>query len=118
MPPIIWEIRRERRTELVYEGIRLMISVDGANEYADMVLNPKLNLGAWVDKERYVEWYNEENPDEPLTVESLKNILLDREGTAGYIKPIQDPSFMRVYAERITCIRFQRIRSRCTKQRV
>ena len=102
VPPIIWEIRRERRTELVYEGIRFNdIRRWSKLEYADMVLNPKLNLGAWLDKERYVEWYNEEkNPDEPLTVESLKNILLDREGTAGYIKPIQDPSFMRVYAEK------------------
>lgn len=102
VPPIIWEIRRERRTELVYEGIRFNdIRRWSKLSYADMTLNPKLNLGAWIDKERYVAWYNEEySPAEPLTVDDLKNIILDREGTAGYIKPIQDPSFMRVYAEK------------------
>lgn len=102
VPPVIWEIRRERRTELVYEGIRFNdIRRWSKLEYADMVLNPKLNLGAWLDKERYVDWYNEEyEPEEALTVDALKNILLDREGTAGYIKPIQGQSFMRVYAEK------------------
>lgn len=100
--PVLWEIRRERRTELAYEGIRFNdIRRWNKLQYADMVLNPKLNLGAWVDKDRYVEWYNETyKPKTPITVETLKNVKLDREGNAGYIKPISDPAFMRVYAEK------------------
>lgn len=100
--PIIWEIRRERRTELVYEGLRFNdIRRWNKLNYADMTLNPKLNLGAWVDKNQYIAWYNEKySPQEPLTLEAIKSVRLDRAGNAGYIKPISDPSLMRVYAEK------------------
>ncbi len=100
--PILWEIRRERRIELAYEGIRFNdIRRWGKLEYADMTLNEKLNLGAWFDKERYMEWYNKKyNPKEPLTLKALEGIKLDREGNAGYIKPITDKSLMRVYAKK------------------
>lgn len=102
VPPVIWEIRRERRTELVYEGLRFNdIRRWGKLQYADMTLNPKLNLGAWIDKELYVTWYNNQyKPEKPLTLESLNSVTLDRAGNAGYIKPISDPAFMRVYAEK------------------
>lgn len=100
--PLIWEVRRERRSELAYEGNRFNdIRRWGKLEYADMVLNPKVNLGAWVDKPRYVQWYNEEfSPSVPITIEDLDNIRLDREGNAGYIKPISSEALMRTYAEK------------------
>lgn len=99
---IIWEIRRERRTELSYEGIRFNdIRRWDKLEYADMIKNPKLNLGAWLDKEKYIDWYNTTyNPTTPLTIDALNNIRLDREGNKGYIKPIQSLDLMRVYAEK------------------
>ncbi|NLY24327.1 MAG: RagB/SusD family nutrient uptake outer membrane protein [Bacteroidales bacterium] len=98
--PILWEIRRERRTELVYEGIRFNdLRRWGKLEYADMAINSKLNLGAWIDKERYVTWYNETYaPSTPLTLSSLDPIKLDRAGNAGYLKPISDASLLRVHA--------------------
>lgn len=100
--PIIWEIRRERRTELVYEGIRFFdIRRWNKLQYSDMVLNPRVNLGAWLDKDRYVAWYNATyKPTTPLTLDALKNILLDRAGNAGYIKPISNVGFMRTYSEK------------------
>lgn len=102
VPSIIWEIRRERRTELAFEGIRFNdIRRWGKLEYADMKLNPSVNQGAWVDKAKYVEWYNETfKPATLLTVDNLKNLLLDRDGNAGYIKPIQDESLLRTYSQK------------------
>lgn len=99
---LIWEVRRERRSELAYEGNRFNdIRRWGKLEYADMVINPQVNLGAWVDKPRYVEWYNEEfSPAVPLTIEDLDNIRLDRPGDAGYIKPISTEALMRTYSEK------------------
>ena len=50
--PILWEVRRERRIELVYEGIRFDdIRRWGKLHYADMKINKKLNLGhGWIRK--------------------------------------------------------------------
>lgn len=93
--PILWEVRRERRTELPYQGIRFNdLRRWGKLHYADMKVNPKLNLGAWLDKDAYVAWYNEQNGTS-LTVEDLKGIHLDREGNAGYIVPAIDASLLR-----------------------
>lgn len=97
---ILWEIRRERRTELVYEGIRFDdLRRWGKLHYADMKLNTKLNKGAWLDKVRYVAWYNA-NHDTQITVETLNSINLDRAGTAGYIIPITNESLLRVYSDK------------------
>lgn len=93
--PILWEVRRERRTELPYQGIRFNdLRRWGKLHYADMKANPKLNLGAWLDKDAYVAWFNEQNGTS-LTVEDLKGIHLDREGNAGYIVPAIDASLLR-----------------------
>ena len=98
--PIIWEIRRERRVELPYQGIRFNdLRRWSKLHYADMKINPKLNLGAWLDKERYIEWYNETNGTE-LTIDALNGIQLDRAGNAGYIKPAVEESLLRTYAEK------------------
>lgn len=101
VPSLIWEIRRERRVELVYEGIRFDdLRRWNKLEYADMKLNKKLNLGAWLDKDKYVAWYNEQNPQKTITLDKLKSIVLDRAGNAGYILPISDASLLRTYAEK------------------
>ena len=98
--PIIWEIRRERRVELPYQGIRFNdLRRWGKLHYADMKINPKLNLGAWLDKDRYIAWYNEKNGTD-LSVDVLGGISLDRPGNAGYIKPAIEESLLRTYAEK------------------
>ncbi len=102
VPSIIWEIRRERRIELVYEGIRFDdIRRWGKLHYADMVLNKKLNLGSWLDKEAYIEEFNKTAPaGKELTLEKLEAIYLDRAGNAGYIKPIPSDLNVRTYADK------------------
>ena len=96
--PILWEIRRERRVELVYEGLRF----DDLRRwsklwYSDMVLNPKVNMGAYVDKAKYVEEYNEKHGTK-LKADQLA-ITLDG-GEKGYIIPIQAQSLKRTFAEK------------------
>ena len=65
-----------------------------------MIKNPNVNLGAWVDKERYVAWYNSKHPGKEITVSTLNSVHLDREGNAGYIKPISDASLMRTVSDK------------------
>ena len=65
----------------------------------DMKINKKLNLGAWLDKEAYLKEYNQANGTS-YTIDDLKDILLDREGNSGYIKPIQVSSLLRTYGEK------------------
>ncbi len=100
VPSMIWEIRRERRVELVYEGIRFDdIRRWGKLHYADMVLNKKLNLGSWLDKDAYVAEFNARVPaDRQITVETLVNVNLDRAGNKGYIKPIPSDLNVRTYS--------------------
>jgi hypothetical protein len=48
--PLIWEIRRERRMEFVYEHSRLLdIKRWKKLSYLDVTVNPDLHLGLWVD---------------------------------------------------------------------
>lgn len=74
VPSIIWEIRRERRVELMMEGFRL----DDLRrwkklDYLDMIENLDINRGAWIVKSDY--------PDADLS-----NLVLT-EGEQGYIIP-------------------------------
>ena len=94
--PIIWEIRRERRVELAYEGLRFNdLRRWGKLEYADMVKNKKLNMGAWINKADY-----------PENAEALAKITLCDEngnivtGNEGYIMPITEVAKMRVMADK------------------
>lgn len=71
--PMIWEIRRARRVELMMEGFRY----DDLRrwkklDYLDMVDHPNTNRGAWVDKSDYAS--------------DLNNLELT-DGTTGYIIP-------------------------------
>lgn len=94
--PIIWEIRRERRVELAYEGLRFNdLRRWGKLEYADMTKNKKLNMGAWINKADY-----------PENTEALAKITLCDEngnivtGNEGYIMPITEVAKMRVMADK------------------
>ena len=94
--PIIWEIRRERRVELAYEGLRFNdLRRWGKLEYADMTKNKKLNMGAWINTADY-----------PDNAEALAKITLCDEngnivtGNEGYIMPITEVAKMRVMADK------------------
>lgn len=94
--PILWEIRRERRVELAYEGLRFNdLRRWGKLEYADMVKNKKLNMGAWINKADY-----------PENAEALAKITLCDEngnivtGNEGYIMPITEVAKMREMADK------------------
>ncbi|WP_181304791.1 RagB/SusD family nutrient uptake outer membrane protein [Rufibacter sp. XAAS-G3-1] len=51
VPSLIWEIRRERRIELVFEGFRLDdLKRWKKLEYTNTVTNPEINMGAWIRK--------------------------------------------------------------------
>jgi hypothetical protein len=51
VPSFIWEVRRERRLELLYEGFRLRdLKRWRKISYANTRLYPKKNLGAWITK--------------------------------------------------------------------
>src|SRR5690606_31718925 len=82
--PILWEIRRERRVELMMEGFRL----DDLRrwkklDYTDMTLHPEINQGAWIDKADYLDT-------------ELESIRLT-EGTTGYIIPAYAPESWRTF---------------------
>ncbi|WP_026932928.1 RagB/SusD family nutrient uptake outer membrane protein [Christiangramia echinicola] len=84
VPAIIWEIRRERRIELMMEGFRL----DDLNrwekyEYTDMIQYPEINRGAWIVKADY--------PDADLS-----NLTLT-EGEQGYIIPASAQESLRTF---------------------
>lgn len=69
---LIWEIRRERRSELIFEGFRLNdLRRWKKLEYADTDKKPSINLGAFVDKTKW-------------SADQLKTITLTPE---GYIIP-------------------------------
>jgi hypothetical protein len=55
---LIWEIRRERRMEFVYEHSRLLdIKRWKKLNYMDVTTNPDLHLGLWIDfPVEYAEW--------------------------------------------------------------
>jgi hypothetical protein len=85
VPAMIWEIRRERRVELMMEGFRL----DDLRRwkklgYVDTVENFDVNLGAWIDKTNY--------PDADLSGIQLADAngnLLPANATEGYIVPTE-----------------------------
>lgn len=73
VPAIIWEIRRERRIELMMEGFRLDdIKRWKKLEYTDTEENEDINRGAWIDKADYP---------------GLQSSVTLSEGETGYIIP-------------------------------
>jgi putative outer membrane protein probably involved in nutrient binding len=99
---------------LVYEGLRFNdLRRWKKLNYADMVKNPKLNMGAYVNKREYIKWYNTVHPaakpENTLTKEKMSKIqlvLLNAKGeyevndSVGYIRPIVKQDFMRTYSDK------------------
>ena len=79
-----------------------------------MQKNPKLNMGAFVNKKEYVAWYNQthpaQKPEKVLTLEKLSKMHLiqlnpatgkyEVNDTVGYIIPIVKEDFMRTFANK------------------
>lgn len=81
--PILWEIRRERRVELMMEGFRLDdLKRWKKLEYVDMVRFSDINRGAWIDKSDYEA--------------ELENLRLT-EGDQGYIIPASAEESLRTF---------------------
>ncbi|KEO75509.1 RagB/SusD family nutrient uptake outer membrane protein [Anditalea andensis] len=83
VPPVLWEIRRERRIELMMEGFRL----DDLRrwkklEYTDTQANPSINRGAWITRAAY-----------PL----LQSSVVLSEGSEGYIIPASVAASQRIF---------------------
>ena len=73
VPSLIWEIRRERRIELMMEGFRSDDLARWAKfEYTDTQDNPDINRGAWIKKSDYP---------------ALQSSVTLTDGEEGYIIP-------------------------------
>ncbi|MNE14864.1 SusD family protein [compost metagenome] len=82
--PILWEIRRERRTELMFEGFRNNdLKRWKKYEYLDTKANIDINRGAWVRKSDY-------------PADKQPSVTLDG-GTEGYIIPAPSATNQRVF---------------------
>lgn len=85
VPPMIWEIRRERRVELAMEGVRRDdLRRWKKYDYIDHYKNPDLNRGAWLVASEWVKSDGES---------WLKDVTLEF-GDSGYIIPAP-PSVLR-----------------------
>lgn len=83
VPAIIWEIRRERRVELMMEGFRLDdLRRWSKLEYVDTVENYEINMGAWIDKSDYPE-----SDLSSIRLVDANGNLLPEDATTGYIIP-------------------------------
>lgn len=85
VPSLIWEIRRERRVELMMEGFRHNdLKRWKKLEYVDTKANPDINRGAWISK-----------ADHPKLASSV--VLTD--GAEGYIIPAPKEASQRVFTD-------------------
>lgn len=105
--PLLWEIRRERRMEFVFEHTRLLdIKRWKKIEYMDAATNPDLLRGPWVDfPNEFAEWLVEAKEGK-LQVEHANGTVVTYDGTnaadmVGYYVPEnasnRDPFTDRVY---------------------
>lgn len=77
---ILWEIRRERRVELMMEGFRLDdLKRWKKLEKTDTIENEDINKGAWISLDEYPE----------------ADVELDRAGNEGYIMPAYEQQSQR-----------------------
>lgn len=81
VPSLIWEIRRERRIELMMEGFR-NDDLKRWRKYAylDTKINTSINRGAWIKKSDY--------PKATVTIDGT---------TEGYVIPAPKPETQRVF---------------------
>ncbi len=84
VPSMLWEIRRERRIELLFEGFRL----DDLKRWKKLeytnTINSDINRGAWIVKADY--------PD-------LKDVKIENDAAEGYIIPAWKPETQRTFTD-------------------
>ncbi|PWG80768.1 RagB/SusD family nutrient uptake outer membrane protein [Pararcticibacter amylolyticus] len=87
VPSVIWEIRRERRIELVFEGFRWDdLRRWKKGEYTDTEANPDINRGMWIKKS--------EHPNMSASIILNK----DQNVTEGYITPAWNTQSVRRFS--------------------
>jgi hypothetical protein len=85
VPSLIWEIRRERRVELMMEGFRLNdLRRWKKLEYTDTQGNPTINRGVWIVKA--------DHPD-------MKDVFIENDADEGYIVPAYKAESQRLFTE-------------------
>ena len=84
VPSLIWEIRRERRIELLFEGFRL----DDLRRWKKLeyttTTNSDINRGAWIKKADYP---------------NLKDVKIESDAAEGYIIPAWKPETQRIFSD-------------------
>ena len=84
VPSLIWEIRRERRIELLFEGFRLDdLKRWKKLEYSNTI-NSDINRGAWISKADYP---------------NLKDVRIENDAAEGYIVPAWKPETQRTFTD-------------------
>jgi starch-binding outer membrane protein, SusD/RagB family len=85
VPALIWEIRRERRIELMMEGFRLDdLKRWKKLSYTDTQGNPDINRGAWIRKADY---------------NNLRDIKIENDTEEGYIIPAWRAETQRLFTD-------------------
>ncbi len=84
VPELLWEIRRERRMEFVFEHTRLMdIKRWKKIEYMNGVTNPDILRGPWVDIPADLPEWLDETKEGVLKVEHANGTVVTYDGTNG-----------------------------------
>ena len=83
VPSLIWEIRRDRRVELMMEGFRY----DDLRRwkklhYVDQVTNKDANRGAWIKRSDYPK---------------ATTVMIENNAAEGYIIPVQSAASLRLF---------------------
>ncbi|HEY1024082.1 MAG TPA: RagB/SusD family nutrient uptake outer membrane protein [Sphingobacteriaceae bacterium] len=83
VPSLIWEIRRERRVELMMEGFRY----DDLRrwkklEYVDQLQNKNANRGAWIKRADYPK---------------ATSVKIENDAAEGYIIPVESAASIRIF---------------------
>lgn len=83
VPSLIWEIRRERRVELIMEGFRYNdVRRWKKLEYIDQVINKDANRGAYIKRSDY-----------PRST----GVMIENNAAEGYIQPVQNVASFRIF---------------------
>lgn len=83
VPSLIWEIRRERRVELMMEGFRLNdLRRWKKLEYTDHIRNKDSNRAAWIKRADYPK---------------ATTVMIENNAAEGYIIPVQNAASLRIF---------------------
>ncbi|HYK77532.1 MAG TPA: RagB/SusD family nutrient uptake outer membrane protein [Daejeonella sp.] len=83
VPSLIWEIRRERRVELIMEGFRLNdLRRWKKLEYVDQVQRKNTNRGAWIKRSDFPK---------------ATSVMIEGGAAEGYIIPLQSAATWRLF---------------------